>query len=694
MKRLFSWIIFLLYIVSTITFSQWKQTKGPYGGDVRALTTQGSLIFAGTDYAGIFVSSDSGVSWQTANNGIGFADISALYHNDNYVFASSQEKGVFRSSNNGSSWQLANSGLSDYRISLFIRAGKWLFASLSYGGVYRTSNNGTSWSPVKSGISEISSTFLSVCDTTLFTGSDWNGMFRSTNYGSSWSKLTVVSEDNAVHCVHSIGSRVFTSTDYGVYYSTDNGSVWHLPDSLSATFYVTCLSSIDTLLYAGVGASLQVSNNYGIGWQTLMFNEPPGYLYTLEAQGSILYTGSEAGVFRMRTKDTLVSSNTGIIASSIQHLYTLGNNILADAGSNGVFLTSDNGNNWNKLYLGPEPYVMYDLVRFGQSCFLSTMLGLSVSRDDGATWQSDSSILRTKRIFYLTVSDSTIVAFASDDIYCSNDTGRTWLPQNASYPDYIFKDFLAFNGYLFLCTWHNELMRSSDYGVTWATASTGINSQALKMMTVLDSTLFVGTSDYGIFRSTDCGMNWTTCNTGIATLGVKSISTIDQVLFASSGYDSIYMSANRGDTWQPINTGLGSITTLSIAKNDSFFFAGTEGRGIWKRPVTDIVTDVQEKAKGIPHSFSLEQNFPNPFNPTTMIRYNVPTLSTISIKIYNLLGEEISVLVDAVQSPGEHTVEWNPIDLPSGIYFCRLIAATAGAPDKVVILTKKMLYVR
>lgn len=88
----------------------------------------------------------------------------------------------------------------------------------------------------------------------------------------------------------------------------------------------------------------------------------------------------------------------------------------------------------------------------------------------------------------------------------------------------------------------------------------------------------------------------------------------------------------------------------------------------------------------VPTIFSLEQNFPNPFNPTTNIRYHLPQSGTVSLKVYNVLGKEIAILVNGIQSFGSYTVPFNSSGLASGIYFYRLQADNFIETKKMVLL--------
>jgi hypothetical protein len=78
------------------------------------------------------------------------------------------------------------------------------------------------------------------------------------------------------------------------------------------------------------------------------------------------------------------------------------------------------------------------------------------------------------------------------------------------------------------------------------------------------------------------------------------------------------------------------------------------------------------RSGGVPPAFLLEQNFPNPFNPATVIRYALSAAGSVRLAVYDLLGREVEVLADGIQGAGEHQVEWNAGDRASGVYFVRL----------------------
>jgi hypothetical protein len=105
--------------------------------------------------------------------------------------------------------------------------------------------------------------------------------------------------------------------------------------------------------------------------------------------------------------------------------------------------------------------------------------------------------------------------------------------------------------------------------------------------------------------------------------------------------------------------------------------------GNWDAATTGAGSD---PGSGVAQRFSLEQNFPNPFNPSTVIRYRLAAMSTVVLKIYDVLGCEVATLVNEKQGPGEHAVTWNASSKSSGVYFCRIHAGSFTGTKKLLLL--------
>jgi hypothetical protein len=100
-----------------------------------------------------------------------------------------------------------------------------------------------------------------------------------------------------------------------------------------------------------------------------------------------------------------------------------------------------------------------------------------------------------------------------------------------------------------------------------------------------------------------------------------------------------------------------------------------------------ILSGIQDLPNTITN-FQLYQNYPNPFNPTTRIRYSVKTKSLVSLKVYNILGEEAAVLLNEERNPGEYELNFNAVkyNLASGVYFYRLTAGGFTLVKKMVLI--------
>gem|GEM_PF-873275 len=110
------------------------------------------------------------------------------------------------------------------------------------------------------------------------------------------------------------------------------------------------------------------------------------------------------------------------------------------------------------------------------------------------------------------------------------------------------------------------------------------------------------------------------------------------------------------------------------------------GRIFWYDTISVVLTGVNDNNEQRPISYALEQNFPNPFNPVTTIRYALPTASHVTLHVYDILGEKVATLVDATQGAGYRAVEFDASQFASGIYLYRLQADNFVDVKKLVVL--------
>jgi hypothetical protein len=88
----------------------------------------------------------------------------------------------------------------------------------------------------------------------------------------------------------------------------------------------------------------------------------------------------------------------------------------------------------------------------------------------------------------------------------------------------------------------------------------------------------------------------------------------------------------------------------------------------------------------LPAEYTLDQNFPNPFNPATTINYSLPEATHAKIEVYNILGQKVAILVDEFKEAGYHSYVWRADRMPSGIYFYRITADEFAKTRKMLII--------
>jgi hypothetical protein len=96
----------------------------------------------------------------------------------------------------------------------------------------------------------------------------------------------------------------------------------------------------------------------------------------------------------------------------------------------------------------------------------------------------------------------------------------------------------------------------------------------------------------------------------------------------------------------------------------------------------------------IPKEYALYQNYPNPFNPTTKIKYDLPVASKVTLKVYNILGQEVETLRDEIEEPGFKSVELNGSTLSSGVYFYKIDAVGINTQGKQLNMVKKLMLIK
>jgi hypothetical protein len=125
-----------------------------------------------------------------------------------------------------------------------------------------------------------------------------------------------------------------------------------------------------------------------------------------------------------------------------------------------------------------------------------------------------------------------------------------------------------------------------------------------------------------------------------------------------------------------------------LVVSNNYLFAGNDDGSIWARPLSDFSTTGVHSTDEqiIPQNYTLLQNYPNPFNPVTNISFSLPLRSYTSLKVFDVIGREVTVIVSEELSAGSYTRQWNAAQMPSGVYFYKLHAGSYTETKKLILL--------
>jgi len=645
--------------------SQWVQCNGIYGGKVNALITKGNKIFAGTEYYGVFTSTDLGNTWKqtSLNNQV----ITCLASYNNTIYAGTLLYGIYKTTNDGINWHdfssdeymkaiepyngyIATSntdyprGVNIYdtlthtwRNTLYQKEvwsllwnGSLLFSGTRDHGVYFTSDNGLSW--FNCGLNDNTVIALEINQNVIFAGTSGHGVYFSSDNGFSWANSNNLNNKNVISFT-SNGNDTYAGSD-GVYKSTDFGLTWYRNSTNNNP--VKSLTAKDNIIFAGyLNDGIYFSSNNGLNW--LQSNLYLDEVNSIFEYGNDIFAGAKHGLYISNDTGKYFKATT-LTNHEINAITSCNNILFAGSDNFGVYSSSDSGTTW--ILTSLNGYPVFSFCTLGNTVYAGTSEGIFVTTNFGNNWTQTG--LYNYIIYSLIIKNNIIYAGTQDGIFISTNNGLLWQQSSLTF----FKILsLSFN----------------------------------------DNFIFAGAEEYGMFTSSNNGINW---NQAIFPhTSVKSILTFENYVIAGTMYYpfGVFVSTDYGISWYLKNQGLNDLThILTINKIKNNIFIGTEFSA-WRRTLIDL-TEVVEKSSNISSSYLLEQNYPNPFNPSTNIRYQITCNKYVTLKVYDLLGKEVAILVNENQKPGKYEVAFNGSLLPSGIYLYRLEAGDFRETRKMILI--------
>jgi photosystem II stability/assembly factor-like uncharacterized protein len=396
-------------------------------------------------------------------------------------------------------------------------------------------------------------------------------------------------------------------------------------------------------------------------------------------------------------------------SAKVNTLVVFGSRIYAGTNGDGILMSTDNGDSWNKLNEGLQSEVVYAIyidstnLPAGQTgIFAGTATGVSISTNNGLTWETINSGLPRQPVTSIAHGSYTkIYAGAWDGIYYSTNYGKEWVKiQELSFITMPVNSLAVIDDFIYVSTYAGGLFFSPNAGIKWydlsiwiyeyeSILSTIIVSQRLVQVYALSQigNNIIASAGYkgDVYSSpADDTTSFSQCSIPLAYKPILSFAKHDSSLYAGDFIGNIYKSNPDGSSWVQLPISLTDHSINALALNESYIFVCT-GDGIWRLKYPEGITTVDDISE-VPTGFVLEQNYPNPFNPSTIIEYELPSSSFVNLKVYNSLGEEVATLVNEIKSPGRYKVEFNGKDLSSGIYFYLLNTEKFSQSKKMIMI--------
>jgi hypothetical protein len=637
---------------------------GDLGASVNNLT---ALAISIDGNEGLFAGSYRGKSavaqiYQSNDNG-DFWDLSAtlpsemtqiraikVHPTNPHMILAATNAGLFMTTNRGELWSTANTNVPGaakniYAIAFDLRSGDTAYIATGasvYKGVY--SSGAWSWSASVTGSNTLNTTAVSVRNDIAFAvSSAWTGISKYS--GGSWGLISSVKKfaGYAVSTNRSDGSRVYVGGKIGnngvVFRTSNTGSTWVEGFSSGSGTYVSCVladprpnSNYVWAGIAGVGVptnNTRRSTDNGASW--------------------VSYDTYHAG-----TEVNALAANSASGSTNSDHIY-------AGIDAYGADKSTDAGVNW--LGLGPN---LYDITSVALNSANSTLAQTVYFGSTGSVWKSTNS--------GSTISQLSISSFS----------GARKILMHPSYS--------TSTNYLWVISADGQsIYQSTDGGSTWSEVSTTSLSSSKPLNDLQGdpnsvSNIYVATAN-GVYKVNPAPV----APSGITGSGSSgqhpTISWSANIEDDLAGY-KIYRSGCNMAQYDSIATVAKDVTSYQ----DLASTIASGGDGVFRYRIkaydeggnsSDLSGYVSfncetrdQKAAGSPEAelptvVALRPGYPNPFNPTTELHFDLPEPATVSLAVYDLLGRRVADLVSGHFEAGYHSAVWNAADMASGVYLAR-----------------------
>jgi len=661
------------------------------------------------------------------------------FTSSNIVYVSGYGGTMMKSTNNGVTFSVMSNNECGKSI-VFIN--ELTGFSNSTNGILKTTNGGNNWRFITAPVDSV----LGYYSNTLLYGIKNDKVFLSRDLGVNWNLSLTASTNEYLSYVYFVDENTgycsgFKTNTCSIYKTTNSGLNWNsvntgLKYSIPNMYFFDEQRGLALILSS---RSLLIKTNNGcLNWDTILtipvnskkiifFDNITGYIKGTNFIINTTNQGINWSTFSTTHNTFLRNINEGIGIDNFKRNY--------------FYRTTDRGSTWNAMTSGINDNFTSITFLDQVTGFISGTNKIFKTTNSGVNWSAyelglDSSTSPFVNELTFVNSNTGYAAINPGKIAKTTNCGLNWniyyIGQNYSLPVLSFPSAdtgysISYGGLLYSTTtggidwiflsrledgaFYDIKFINNNTGFAGASGSYGSKGKILKTtnrgynwsVTQLDSIMVITEiicpsandvfvvgykyDDRGvIYRSTNNGANW---SYNIVPTSIYSVHFPTSVTgYAASSNNSFYKTTDSGNNWYQTFSINGNIIE-SIFFTDSLtgYGAGLYGQIIKTTTGGGVLISVEPQSYVVPHTYNLYQNYPNPFNPTTKIKFDIPKAMNASLKIYDILGREISVIVNDFLIPGTYAFDFSGSDLSSGVYFYVLTG-------EGFIESKKMLLVK
>jgi len=439
---------------------------------------------------------------------------------------------------------------------------------------------------------------------------------------------------------------------------------------------------------------LEIQRNSGVSSVTTLYDIEDKFgsddIYVVGHYGTILKNSGVGTNFESLNEGTMYwiksikffDENTG---------WAVGGDFGIPGPSIGILMeTSDGGATWD---VNTNSYPLNDLY------FADDNHGWTVGEDGailhtfnaGAGWNLQTSPINSDLNAVCAVDEYNAWAVGDyGEIIHTTNAGGNWVRQTSTVDDWLYGVYFESTSKGWVVGTDSTILHTTDGGTNWARQinNSSANFRFTDVQFIDEMHGWVTGIDGSLFLTTDGSATWQEIPSGTfeSLISIHFVDNNNGWIAGDAG--TILRTRDGGFTWEKQFSGVASNTLTSVCFVDtSNGWVAGEGGTILHTTDGGGIAGIFSLNEEVPNDFELNQNYPNPFNPSTTIKWQQPESGFVTLKIYDVLGREVTTLINEELSAGKHETVFDASRYSSGIYFYQL-------KSREFVQTKKMILIK